>query len=73
MKPQYGQFLVTGKRPYRDHPPGTEFVARLERNAKHRAIARGDIRLIRLVEPSLQPGSFTYPRGWLKAEHTTIG
>jgi hypothetical protein len=73
VKPRYGEFQVVGKRAYRDHPHGTVFQARLERNAEGRAIARGDLLLLRVVEPCLQPGSYTFPTGWLTATNHEAG
>lgn len=61
----HGEYLVIGRRAYRGHQPGTTFEARLDRNAEARAIQRGDIQLLRLIAPALQPGSWTFPEGWL--------
>lgn len=60
----FGEYLVTGRRRYRGHEPGTTFEAQLERNAEARAIQRGDIRLLRLVEPNV-PADATFPDDWL--------
>lgn len=60
----YGVYEVTGSRQYRGHEPGTVFEAILERGAEQRAISRGDIRLIRHVQPGLEPGSYRLPPGW---------
>lgn len=60
----HGLYEVIGRSAYRGHEPGTRFEASLERNAERRAIARGDIRLVERVIPSLRPGSFTLPAGW---------
>lgn len=68
----YGVYRVTGKRQYRGHEPGTTFEAILDRGAESRAIQRGDIELIRHVEPSLAPGSYRLPPDWLEpATRTT--
>jgi len=64
----HGVYLVTGRRQYRGHSPGTTFEALLDRAAEQRAIARGDIRLIRRVTPGLEPGSYTLPAGWPPGE-----
>jgi len=61
----FGEYEVIGRRLYRGHEPGSIFEARLERNAERRAIRRGDIRLLRVVQPKLQEGSFAFPDGWL--------
>jgi hypothetical protein len=60
----FGEYLVTGSRRYRGHEPGTTFEAQLERNAEARAIQRGDIRLLRTVEPELPPGA-VLPDNWI--------
>lgn len=60
----HGLYEVIGKREYRGHPPGTFFEARLDPAAEQRAIDRGDIKLIRLVTPALEPGSFHLPHDW---------
>jgi hypothetical protein len=67
----YGEYLVTGKRNYRGHEPGTTFEANLAPGPEGRAIARGDIRLLRKIEPTVQPGSYTFPDGWLTDAATT--
>ena len=59
------EYEVTGKREYRGHSPGSTFEARIPPGPESRAIARGDIVRIRTVEPSIQPGSFSLPEGWL--------
>lgn len=60
----FGVYEVTGRRQYRGHEPGTVFEAILDRGAEQRAIARGDIRLIRHVQPGLAEGSWRLPPGW---------
>jgi hypothetical protein len=60
----HGVYVVTGRRAYRGHPTGTEFVAKLEPRAEQRAIVRGDIVLIDRIETRLQPGSYTLPPDW---------
>jgi hypothetical protein len=57
----HGLYRVSGTRAYRGHEPGTEFQARLERNAEQRAIARGDIILLDRLTPALEPGSWQLP------------
>lgn len=59
-----GEYQVVGRREYRGHPPGEIFEANLESNAARRAIQRGDIALLRVVKPELQPGSWVLPDGW---------
>ena len=65
----YGLYLVTGNRRYRDHEPGTQFEAKLDRQAVRRAIERGDIQLLREVVPEIRAGSFTFPQGWLSSHN----
>ena len=59
-----GQYRVTGTREYRGHKPGDVFEQNSPYGAEQRAIARGDIELLRRVEATLQPGSFRLPDGW---------
>lgn len=66
----HGLYRVTGRRAYRGHQPGDEFEALLDRNAERRAIFRGDITLIRRVTPSIQPGTYRFPDGWLPTADT---
>jgi hypothetical protein len=54
-------YLVTGKRQYRWHKPGTVFEARLDPDAEQRAIERGSIRVIDSVQPELENGSYALP------------
>lgn len=61
----HGEYFVTGNRRYRGHQPGSTFEARLDRNAEARAIRRGDIQLLRHIHPTVQPGTYTFPQGWL--------
>jgi hypothetical protein len=58
-------YRVGRRRAYRGHAPGSTFEAALEPGAERRALARGDVVLIERKTPSLQPGSYTLPRGWL--------
>jgi hypothetical protein len=58
-------YKVVGSRVYRGHRPGDLFEARLDSRAEARAIGRGDIKLIERITPAVQPGSYTFPAGWL--------
>jgi hypothetical protein len=58
----YGEYEVTGRRQYRGHDTGTRFEAKHD-VAKERAIARGNIRLLRLITPAA-PRNGTLPDGW---------
>ncbi len=63
-----GVFLVTGARAYRGHPSGATFEATMDAAAAGRAVERGDIRLLVSKTPSLQPGSYQLPAGWIKQQ-----
>jgi hypothetical protein len=58
------RYLVTGKRQYRWHEPGSVFEAQLDPLAEERAIARGAIEVLEVVQPCLQDGSYTIPEDW---------
>ena len=60
-----GEFEVTGKAEYRGHAHGEIFEARLNRAAVSRAVARGSIRMLRIVNPVIPPGKYSLPDGWL--------
>lgn len=60
----FGHYRVVGKRAYRSYEPGTEFEAALDPVPEARAIARGDIELLRRIQPGLQPGSYKFPSRW---------
>jgi hypothetical protein len=64
------RYLVTGKRKYRWHEPGTEFEAALDPAAEKRAIERGSIRVLAIVHPELQNGSYALPEDW---PHDAVG
>jgi hypothetical protein len=61
------RYLVTGKRQYRWHPPGTVFEALLDPDAEARAIERGSIRVLEVIQPELQNGSYVLPEDWPQA------
>lgn len=63
-EPTHGEYLVTGRRGYRGHQPGSLFMAALARAVEHRAVARGDIQLVRRITPGLVRGSYRLPAGW---------
>jgi hypothetical protein len=63
-----GEYEVVGRREYRGHPPGEIFEARLERAAEARAVARGDIRLLRVVVPTIQSDNLELSDGWLSKQ-----
>lgn len=60
-----GVYEVIGRHNYRGHPRGSQFEATFDHAAEQRAIARGDIRLIKSTTPQLQPGSFRLPDNWI--------
>lgn len=68
MTTTHGEYLVRRHNGYRGHPQGSVFVARLPAGAEARAIWRGDIEKISDLTPSLEPGSFTLPAGWLNQQ-----
>ena len=53
------RYLVTGKRKYRGHQPGTVFEAQLEPDAERRAIERESIRVLEEIEVTV--GSHALP------------
>ncbi len=55
------RYLVTGVRQYRWHKPGSIFEANLDPDAERRAIERGSIRVLAVVDPSMKSGSYTLP------------
>lgn len=69
MKLVTGLYEVVDKRDFRGHPQGTQFVARLDAMQERRAVARGAITLLARVTPALEPGTFTFPEGWLTQPH----
>ncbi len=58
------RYLVTGKRQYRWHPPGTVFEAKLDPDAERRALERGNIQVLEVIQPELRNGSYELPRDW---------
>ena len=58
------RYLVTGKRQYRWHAPGTTFEAKLDPLAEERAIARGSIRVLAVLRSELPDGSYELPDDW---------
>lgn len=59
------RYEVLNPRGYRGHPAGTKFEATLEPDAERRALARGDVRIVARETPSVRPGTFTLPIGWI--------
>lgn len=64
MKRQVAEYEVTGARVIRGHRRGEVFHAEMGPLAEARAVARGDIRLIRRIRPTIPPG-YWLPAGWL--------
>ena len=56
------RYLVTGKRQYRWHAPGTVFEAKLDPDAERRAVERGSIRV--LEEIDIRAGDYRLPEDW---------
>lgn len=61
-----GVYRVSGRRAFRGHEQGEEFVAELEPAHERRAIYRGSIE--RLGTVVLQPENYTFPEGWIKED-----
>lgn len=59
---KHKRYLVTGKRQYRWHEPGTVFEAQLDPDAERRAIERGSIKVLEEVE--VKVGTFDLPNDW---------
>lgn len=57
-------YRIGRKRGYAGHPPGSVVEMVLDPAAEKRALARGDIVVVERRTPSIQPGSYTLPRGW---------
>lgn len=67
-------YRVSGTSRYREHEVGELFEAVLDLAVEERAVARGDIEVIDVKPPTLQPGSWQMPDGWpLPAIHTQEG
>lgn len=64
MKGEYGVYLVTGKRQYRGHDPGTRFEAAIDAAVEARAITRGDIQLLERVIPSIDGRDLAFGSDW---------
>ncbi len=61
------RYRVIGKRQYRWHSPGTVFEAKLDPDAERRAIERGNIEVLGVIQPGLQNGSYVLPEDWPQA------
>jgi hypothetical protein len=68
-----GLYRVVGSRGYREHQPGDLFEAKLDDRAEARAIGRGNIVLLERLTIGIQPGTFTFPQGWLTETENTDG
>lgn len=69
---ELGRYRVLEGRVYRSHKAGDEFEASLTRSAEARAVNRRDIEFLGVITPCLQPGSYTFPEGWLAQPHESI-
>lgn len=58
-------YRVTGRLAYRGYQPDETFEATLDREAETRAINRRAISRVEVSTPSLQPGSYRLPDGWV--------
>lgn len=61
-----GVYQVVGRRDFRGHAQGEEFVARLDPKQERRAIDRGSI--VRIGSVEMKPENYTFPDGWLKED-----
>lgn len=61
-------YQVISRRRFRGHQFGETFYAVIDPAAERRALLRGDIRVVDRVQPSLQPGTYGLPEGWLQQE-----
>ncbi len=57
-------YLVTGKRKYRWHDPGSTFEAKLDPEAERRAVERGSIKVLAVIQSDLADGSYELPKDW---------
>ncbi len=64
----HGRYLVTGNSRYLGQPTGQILEAALDPATEARAIARGALVLLERFTPSIQPGTYRFPAGWLQ-EH----
>jgi hypothetical protein len=60
---EFARYKVIGRRRYRNHDPGDIFEARFDA-AIERAVYRGDIEILEVVQPELPEGSFKLPKDW---------
>jgi hypothetical protein len=60
---EYARYKVIGKRQYRGHEPGEIFEARFD-SAIERAVYRGNIEILEIINPELPGGGYTLPKGW---------
>lgn len=68
----HGEYRVTGRREYRGHTPGSVFQALLEPGPERRAVARGDIALLRRMRPSVDASAVTIPDGTPAADYVIL-
>ena len=61
----YGLYEVASGHTYKQFAAGDTFEARADRPSVRRAVAREVIRLVATTTPKLEPGSYTFPEGWL--------
>jgi hypothetical protein len=58
-------YRVVGSRTYREHRLGDVFEAVIRPDAEQRAIKLGIIEIVKSSTPSIRPGSYSVPDGWL--------
>lgn len=61
------RYLVSGRRAYRWHKPGAVFEARLDPDAEKRAIERGAIRVLDVINANIKQEDYTLPNDWPRA------
>lgn len=68
--PAYGRYRVTSDRAFRDHDPGSEFVARLDTAHERRAVRRRAIELLERIDFGLESALYVMPKGWEDSAET---
>jgi hypothetical protein len=69
---RFGHFRVLCAEGYRGHEVGTEFVAAIERNDARLGVVRGRLAFLGQVTPSLEPGTYSFPTGWLASPELPV-
>ena len=56
-------FEVVGKREYRGHRPGEQFITRMD-PALERALERPNVVIVAVIDPKIQEGQYGLPQDW---------